>query len=88
MCPTKKVKRLARLAVDLGLAPVVKRARKFEGMRSEFERTGKGKKWLKEFEMSSFLWFWMMVTQGIFAYSDEDCWIENPDIILGFLRIT
>ena len=84
--PDEEVKRLARLAINLGLAPTVKKAKKFEEMRSEFEKSGKGRKWMKEFDKVSFPWFYMMVTQGIFAYSDEDCWIEKPDIILASLK--
>ena len=84
--PDEEVKRLARLAVSLGLTPVVKSAEKFESMRSEFEKTSEGRKWLREFDKVSFPWFYMMMTEGIFAYSDNECWIENPDIILGFLK--
>ncbi|MFB0500073.1 MAG: PEP-utilizing enzyme [Candidatus Hadarchaeaceae archaeon] len=84
--PDEEVKRLAGLAVNWGLAPVVKRSRKFESMRSEFEKTDKGKKWLREFEESSFPWFYMMVSEGVFPRSNEPCWLENPDIILGFLK--
>jgi pyruvate,water dikinase len=84
--PDEEVKKLARLAVNLGLAPDVKNATDFARMRSELEKTGAGRKWVKEFEKNSFPWFYMMVTQGIFAYSDEECWIENPNIILGFLK--
>jgi pyruvate,water dikinase len=28
----------------------------------------------------------MMVTEGVFATCDDECWIENPDIILGFIK--
>ncbi len=84
--PDEEVKRLARLAVKLGLASDIKKATDFKKMRSEFEKTGDGRKWNQEFDKSSFPWFNMMVTQGIFAYSDEECWIENPNIILGFLK--
>jgi len=84
--PDEEVKRLAHLAVKLGLASNIKKATDFEEMRSKFEGTGAGRKWCQEFEKSSFPWFNMMVTQGIFAQSDEECWIENPNIILGFLK--
>ena len=84
--PDEEVKKLAHLAVDLGLAADVKRATDFEKMRFEFEKTEKGRKWCLEFDKSAFPWFYMMVTQGIFAQSDEECWIENPNIILGFLK--
>ena len=84
--PDEEVKKLARLAVNLGLAADIKKATDFGKMRSEFENTSAGRKWLKAFDEASFPWFYMMVTQGIFAYSDEECWIENPNIILGFLK--
>jgi len=84
--PDEEVKRLARLAVKLGLAADIKKATNFEKMRSEFEKTRNGRKWCQEFDKVSFPWFNMMVTQGVFARHDEPCWIENPDIILGFLK--
>ena len=83
--PDEEVKRLARLAFNWGLASIVKEQKTFDGMRAEFEKTGNGRKWLEEYKKSSF-WFNMMVTQGVFARHDDPCWLENPDIILGFLK--
>jgi len=84
--PDEEVKRLARLAVELGLASDIQEADNFDALRSKFEKSENGKKWLEEFQKSSFPWFYMIVMQGMMPYSDEDCWIENPDIIHSFLK--
>jgi pyruvate,water dikinase len=84
--PDEEVKRLAKLAVKWGLSEHIMKAADWNELRSRFEKIDRGRKWLKEFERSSYPWFWMMVSKGVFPYSDEECWMENPNIILGFLK--
>jgi pyruvate,water dikinase len=84
--PDQELRQLAKLAVDLGLSQFFEKATKFEGLQEELRKTDRGREWLKEFDKVSYPWFYMMVSEGVFATCNDECWIENPSIILGFLK--
>ena len=81
--PDEELKRLARIAVDAGLAPVLASGSAdevFARLRSD----AAGRAWIVEYERSSQPWFNFSTGAG-FSHTDR-IWIECPDVPLGFIR--
>ena len=82
--PDDEVKKLAQLAVELGLAERLSgsepAAELFDGLQGDPQ----GEKWLAAWEQASQPWFNFSAGSGF--YHSDKVWLENPDIPLGFLR--
>lgn len=81
--PDDELKKLARLAVELG----VDKALASGSVEEALAAVGKlpnGPKWLEEWKKSQQPWF--NFTSGNGFYSRDKYWIEHLDIPLGFLR--
>src|SRR5271157_5445580 len=85
--PDEELKKLAQLAVDLGLAdrfagsaPARSAAEVLDGLRGDPQ----GDKWLAAWEEAKQPWFNFSAGSGF--YHSDKVWLENLDIPLGFLR--
>ena len=82
--PDDEVKKLAQLAVELGLADRFAGSEPasevFDGLRGDPQ----GDKWLAAWEQASQPWFNFSGGSGF--YHSDKVWLEYPDIPLGFLR--
>jgi pyruvate, water dikinase len=80
--PDDEVKKLARLAVDLGLEG------RLEGQAGDvlagLRGDASGEKWLAAWEAAKQPWFNFSAGSGF--YHTDKVWLENPDIPLGFVR--
>jgi pyruvate, water dikinase len=80
--PDDEVKKLARLATDLGLADRLDgpAGQVLAGLRGD----ASGEKWLAAWEAAKQPWFNFSAGSGF--YHTDKVWLENPDIPLGFVR--
>ncbi len=82
--PDEEVKKLARLAVELGIADRIlgsaPAAEVLDGLRGDAQ----GDKWLAAWEEAKQPWF--NFSAGTTFYHTDKVWLEYPDIPLGFLR--
>ncbi len=85
--PDEELKKLAHLAVELGLAdrfsgstPAASAEEVLAGLRGDPQ----GDKWLAAWEEAKQPWFNFSAGSGF--YHTDKVWLENPDIPLGFLR--
>jgi pyruvate,water dikinase len=72
--PDDELKRLAKLAVQLGVAEAVKAG----GIEEA------GAEWLDEWKTAQDPWF--NYSSGNGMYSDDKVWLDHPEIPLGYLR--
>jgi len=83
--PVEELKRLAKLAVDWGLADIVKKDLSPEEMIKELENTEKGRTLSKEIERSK-KWFYYRTGKGGHAYHYTQAWIEDLSVPFRNLR--
>jgi pyruvate,water dikinase len=81
--PDDELKKLARLAVELGLADALKTGSIDEALATIGTQT-KGEQWLAAWEEAKDPWF--NFTSGNGFYSTDKYWIEHLDIPFGYLR--
>ncbi len=81
--PDDELKKLAKLAVKLGLADALKRGSVDEALAAVAAKPG-GAEWLKAWKEAQDPWF--NFTSGNGFYSDDKYWIEHLDIPLGYIR--
>jgi pyruvate,water dikinase len=81
--PDDELKRLARLAVELGVDGALEKGLVDEALAAVSGRPN-GEKWLAEWKAAQQPWF--NFTTGNGFYSRDKYWIEHLDIPLGFLR--
>lgn len=81
--PDEELKKLAKLAVDLGVADALK-SDDVEAALAAVAAVPKGDQWLKEWEGAKDPWFNYSTGSGIL--SSDKRWIDHLDIPLGFLR--
>ncbi len=77
--PDEELKRLAKLAVELGVDDLfpedAEPAKVFEGLE---ERGVPGKKWVAEYQASSVPWFYVSTGDGF--YHHHRSWLDNPAV--------
>jgi pyruvate,water dikinase len=83
--PVEELKRLAKLAVEWGLADIVKKEYSPEEMIEELEKSEKGRTFSKEIEKSK-EWFYYRTGKGGHAYHYTHAWIEDLSVPFRNLR--
>lgn len=81
--PDEEVQKLARLAVDLGVADALSTGSMDEALAA-VERRPNGARWLAAWKAAQQPWF--NFTSGNGFYSADKYWIDHLDIPLGYLR--
>jgi pyruvate,water dikinase len=81
--PDDELKKLAKLAVELGCADALKSGTVDEALAAVANAPG-GDKWLAEWEGAKDPWF--NFTSGNGFYSTDKYWIDHLDIPMGYLR--
>jgi pyruvate, water dikinase len=76
--PDAELKRLARLAVDTGVASAFAEGRSPEEIDAELARSDAGKAWLDELEKVKDPWFNMATGDGLYHYYGS--WLDDPSI--------
>jgi pyruvate,water dikinase len=86
--PDAELKRLARLAVDTGIAPVFVEGRSPDEIDDELAQSDAGKAWLDELEKVKDPWFNMATGDGLYHYYGS--WLDDPSIpyasLIGYVR--
>lgn len=81
--PDDELKKLAKLARELGVADALKHGSVDEALAAVGKAPG-GEAWLKAWKDAQYPWF--NFTSGNGFYSDDKYWIEHLDIPLGYIR--
>ncbi len=76
--PDAELRRLARLALDSGLAPVFGNGRTPQEIDAELATSDAGKRWLEELEGVKDPWFNMSTGDGLYHYYRS--WFDDPSI--------
>jgi pyruvate,water dikinase len=74
--PDEELKRLARLALELGVAEPIRRAGGEEDLRSALAGTAAGAQWLASYEAAKKPWFYFSYGTGVF-YHHHRSWIDD-----------
>ena len=86
--PDEELKRLARMARELGVAEQVKAATSEDELRASVARTEVGKRWLDDFDATKDPWFYFSYGTG--AYHHHRSWIDDTTLpiacIDGYIR--
>ncbi|MER7498904.1 PEP-utilizing enzyme [Nonomuraea pusilla] len=82
--PDDEVKRLAKLALDLGLADALREGGDAEETLAGLAGRPGGPAWLEAWHEAHDPWF--NFTSGNGFYSADEYWCEHPDIPLGYVR--
>jgi phosphohistidine swiveling domain-containing protein len=77
--PDEELKRLAALALELGVAEHVKRAKGEEALRAALASSEQGALWLADFEKTKNPWFYFSCGTGVF-YHHHRSWIDDPTL--------
>jgi pyruvate,water dikinase len=80
-----ELKRLARAAVDLGLAGVVKCSSSWKSVEAALHDSANGQEWLASFSKARHPWFWLSTGTG--WYHHDRSWNDDLDVPLGFICI-
>ena len=81
--PDLECRRLAKLAVELGLQEVFLKRLGYEKTVEELKKTENGRKWLEELEKVKYPWFYY--SSGTGFYFTDKRWIDNMDIPFSFI---
>jgi len=82
--PDAECRRLAKLAVELGIDEVItSKHQNLDELFEELKKSENGKKWVEEFEKVKYPWFYYSEGYGFQAY--ERRWVHNLDIPLGII---
>ena len=76
--PDAELRRLARLALESGLAPVFSNGRTPQQIDAELAKTDAGTRWLEELEGIKDPWFNMSTGDGLYHYYRS--WYDDPSI--------
>jgi pyruvate,water dikinase len=76
--PDEELRRMARLALDTGLAPVFADGRTPEEIDAELAKSDEGRAWLEELENVKDPWFNMGTGDGLYHYYRS--WFDDPSI--------
>jgi len=82
--PDDELKRLARLALDLGIADAVLTADGEPALTDVLAAGAPGQEWLAEWEAVKTPWFYYSNGNGF--YHHHRSWIDDPSVPLGHLR--
>jgi pyruvate, water dikinase len=82
--PDEELKRLARLAVGMGLADEVKSATDEDSLRAALGSSGEGRDWLADWDGTKQPWF--NYSNGNGFYHHHRSWVDDPAIPLGAVR--
>jgi pyruvate,water dikinase len=77
--PDDELKRLARLALELGVAERVMGARDEEELRAGLARSAAGARWLADYDETKDPWFYFSYGTGVF-YHHHRSWIDDPTL--------
>jgi pyruvate, water dikinase len=77
--PDEELKRLAGLALELGVGDLVKEARDEGELRTALATNGGGAEWLADYERTKDPWFYFSCGIGVF-YHHHRSWIDDPTI--------
>jgi pyruvate,water dikinase len=81
--PDDELRRLARLAVELGLAAQVKGADGEKALQTALTGTGPGERWLDDFEQTKQPWFNFSYGNGL--YHHHRSWIDDPTLPIAMI---
>jgi len=81
--PDDEIKKLAKLAVELGLTEALKSGSVDEALAAVAKQPG-GDRWIAQWEAAKDPWF--NFTSGNGFYSTDKYWIDHLDIPFGYLR--
>jgi pyruvate,water dikinase len=76
--PDEELKRLARLAVDLGVATQIKDARSEDDLRPALSESDAGTEWLADFDQTMRPWFDFSYGNGL--YHHHRSWIDDTSL--------
>ncbi len=76
--PDEHLKKLAKAAVNLGVADLFKDIQSPDEILATLEKEETGKKWLVQFEEAKYPWFYM--SSGTGWYHDHYCWLDRLEI--------
>jgi pyruvate,water dikinase len=82
--PDDELRKLARLAVELGLADHLKNGAKPEEAIEAIRRADKGELWLSALENAKEPWFWFSTGAGL--THQEPAWIDDMTVPFGVLK--
>ena len=82
--PPAELQKLAKSAVDLGVAPVIQTYDKWTDMAAKLQQTPPGKKWLDEVEAVREPWFEMSIGGG--WHHMDVAWNDNLDVPLAHIK--
>jgi pyruvate,water dikinase len=82
--PDDELKRLAKVAVDEGVAELIKGNDDVETLLAKLGQSATGQKWLAELEVSKDPWFNFSTGTGF--YHHDTVWMEDLKIPLSFIR--
>jgi pyruvate, water dikinase len=82
--PDHELRRLARLAVDLGVAESVKEAHDEVSLRHALSRSSAGREWLADYEATKEPWFYLSFGTGVY-YHHHRSWIDNPAVPIALI---
>jgi pyruvate,water dikinase len=77
--PDDELKRLAALAVELGIGDLVRGAASEEELRAALTGTGAGSRWRADYEATKDPWFYFSCGIGTF-YHHHRSWIDDPTL--------
>ncbi|MEW6267242.1 MAG: PEP-utilizing enzyme [Thermodesulfobacteriota bacterium] len=83
--PDEELKKLARIAVELGLADVLKSSLEFRRVEAELQKSSNGREWLSTFNKAKHPWFWMSTGTG--WYHHDKSWNDDLDVPLNAICI-
>lgn len=81
--PDEELKKLAKLAIELGVADTLKQGSVEQALSAVSNASG-GDKWIAAWEAAKDPWF--NFTSGNGFYSSDKYWIDHLDIPMGYLR--
>lgn len=84
--PDDELKKLAKLAINLGVSDEFKQSLKPEEVISRLDENENGKRWLAELEQSKYPWFYMNTAPHPGFYYRYKSWID--DLTVPFMAMT
>jgi pyruvate,water dikinase len=82
--PDDELKRLARIAIEQGVAELIKNGADVDATLATLGSSAGGRAWLAELEASKEPWF--NYSSGTGMYHHDKVWLDHLDIPFGFLR--
>ncbi|GAB4263866.1 MAG: PEP-utilizing enzyme [Deferrisomatales bacterium] len=83
--PDEELKRLARLACELGIEETVLRELPVDELFAELRKSNDGKLWEERFEKAKYPWFYISTGTGWFHH--DSSWMDELEIPLSSIRM-